>query len=312
MHLKAVSERDHSGPAPLLPLTPLEKRYLTPLRYPGGKSKLAGFIKQMLLANGLTGNEYVEPYAGGASVALSLLFDGYVSRIHINDLDRSVYAFWHSILFETDSFCRMVRDRCVSTAEWSRQRAIQNAPDDHDLLELGFSTFFLNRTNRSGIICSGGMIGGTGQTGQWRLGARYNKEALIDRIARIALSRDRISLHGLDAASLLRDLLPRLLPSVFVYLDPPYYVKGGRRLYANYYTHADHLEISRLLSTTTAPWILTYDDAPEIRHIYRTQPVRRYRLSYTARDRYVGSELMFFSGDLTLPKRSLMKSLLGG
>lgn len=297
-------------PAPLLSLTLAEKRYLTPLRYPGGKAKLTGFIKRLLLTNNLTGGHYVEPYAGGASVALSLLFEGYVSQIYINDFDRSVYAFWHSVLFETEGLCRLVRDTCVSADEWYRQKAIQRASQECSLLELGFSTFFLNRTNRSGIISSGGMIGGTRQIGTWKLDARYNKIGLIERITRIAVYRNRIALYGLDAANLLQKLLPLLPSSTFVYLDPPYYVKGRRRLYANYYAHPDHVEIGKLLSSTMAYWLVTYDDTPEIRDIYCRYRRLRYQLSYTARDRYVGAEVMFFSKGLKLPKLSTPTEVL--
>lgn len=125
-------------------------RYVSPLRYPGGKAKLVGFVSELLNANALNGGPYVEVYAGGASVALALLVHGQVAHIHINDLDPSIHAFWHSVLNDTENLCRLIRNRRVSATEWHRQRAIQRMPGAHDHLELGFSTFFLNRTNRSG------------------------------------------------------------------------------------------------------------------------------------------------------------------
>jgi DNA adenine methylase len=230
-----------------------------------------------------------------------MLLQGSVSTVHINDIDPSIHAFWHSVLREPDELCRLIRDRPVSVAEWRRQRAIQHDPPNHSLLELGFSTFFLNRTNRSGIICSGGMIGGTYQSGAWKLDARFKKTALIERIERVAAHAARICLHRDDAGQLLTRLLPTLPKRSFVYLDPPYYLKGTRRLYANFYEHADHAYIANAISQARSAWLVSYDDRPEIRRLYRGFRSTRYRLSYTARDRYEGDEVLFFSNGLTVP-----------
>jgi len=276
-------------------------RYLTPLRYPGGKAKLANYIKLLLRTNRLGDAHYVEPYAGGASVALALLLGEYVTHVHINDLDRSVFAFWHSVLNETEALCRLIRDTRLSIREWRRQRAIQRRAREIGLLELGFSTFFLNRTNRSGIICSGGVIGGVGQSGEWKLDARFPRAALIARVEAIASYRGRISLHNADAGVLLECLLPDLPRKSLVYLDPPYYVKGRRRLYANFYEHADHAAMATILAEAQRPWIVSYDDVPQVRAIYRGYRHRAYRVSYTARERCRGAEVMFFSNGLMLP-----------
>lgn len=277
-------------------------RYISPLRYPGGKAKLAPFITRLLHRNDLAGGTYVEAYAGGASVAMALLLKGHASNVHINDLDPALHAFWHCVLDETESLCRLIRQRRVSAAEWARQRAVQRDPGNHSLLDLGFSTFFLNRTNRSGIICSGGMIGGMGQTGAWKLDARFNKKELVSRIERIAAYRSRIHLHREDAEQFLVRVLPTLPSRSLVYLDPPYYVKGTRRLYANFYSHDDHARIARIMTTASTPWIVSYDDQAAIRQLYRAFRTRRYQLTYTARDRSEGNEVLIFSDNLTVPK----------
>lgn len=276
-------------------------RYISPLRYPGGKAKLAGFIAQLLECNNLGGGTYIEPYAGGASVALALLISEGVARVQINDVDPTIYAFWHSVLNAPEELCRLIRDRPVSIMEWKRHREIQRSPQDNDLLTLGFSTFFLNRTNRSGIICSGGVIGGLSQCGKWKLDARYNKNELINRIERIALFANRISLHRQDAAAFLRARLPRLPKNSFLYLDPPYYVKGTSRLYANFYRHDDHVAIASLIQGARIPWLVSYDDRIEIRRMYHAFRNSRYCLSYTARNRYEGREVLFFSDGLEVP-----------
>jgi DNA adenine methylase len=273
------------------------QRFPSPLRYPGGKGKIANFIKLIMIQNDLVGCEYIEPYAGGASVALILLFEEYADHIHINDLNRSVYAFWTSVLEDTDEFCRMVNDARIDVTEWKRQREIQNLSDP-DRLELGFSTFYLNRTSRSGII-GGGMIGGKDQKGPWKLDARFNRKDLISRIEKIGRFRNRISVTGIDTADYLRTQLQGV-EHPFLYLDPPYYIKGAG-LYENFYRHEDHVEIATLVGKLIAPWIVSYDSVPEIAAMYRDFPSISYGLQYSAADRHLGSERMYFSSGFTLP-----------
>jgi DNA adenine methylase len=274
-----------------------EQRYPSPLRYPGGKGKLANYLKLVFLQNELVGCEYVEPYAGGAAVALHLLFEDYASHIHINDLNRSVHAFWKATLDAPDELCDRIGSTAVDVDEWQRQRAIQDDPQA-DEIDLAFSTFFLNRTSRSGII-GGGVIGGLDQTGKWKIDARFGRDDLIRRIRKIARHRSRITVTGLDAKQYLATTLPQV-DTPFVYLDPPYYIKGGD-LYQNSYSPDDHAAIAQLVQKLEVPWIVSYDAVPAIDSLYT--PARRiaYGLSYSAQERYRGHEAMFFSDDLLLP-----------
>lgn len=273
-------------------------RFPSPLRYPGGKGKIANFIKLIFLHNGLIGHQYVEPYAGGASAALSLLYEEYASCIYINDLNRSVYAFWHAALNNTDMLCKRVVDTKVTVQEWERQKSIQKGIDP-DPLDLAFSTFFLNRTNRSGII-DGGVIGGKDQKGSWKLDARYNKAELVRRIEKVARYRSRIVLTQLDAAEYLDSTVTYLPKDTFTYLDPPYYVKG-KGLYEDFYRHCDHAEVAQLVRNIRQPWIVSYDAVPEIMALYEPFDKLIYSLSYSAADRYRGAETMFFSAGLSSP-----------
>jgi DNA adenine methylase len=243
----------------------------TPLRYPGGKGKLTEFIKLVFEENDLLDGHYAEAYAGGAGIAINLLMLEYASCIHLNDIDPSVYAFWHSVINSSDELCKKIRDVKLDMTEWRKQKAIQRAPEKYDLLELGFSTFFLNRTNRSGII-NAGVIGGNAQTGEWKIDARFNKVDLCRRIEKIALYRSRIRLYNLDAVSMINGVLPSLPQKSLIYLDPPYYDKADR-LYKNFYKHDDHLAISKLVKKKIKiPWIVSYDNAPEIIEMYSDFP----------------------------------------
>ncbi len=275
-------------------------RFSTPLRYPGGKGKLTDFIKLVFVQNNLINGEYLEPYAGGAGIAINLLVDRYVSRVHLNDLNPAVYAFWHSVLHHPDELCRKINDVKVSMEEWYKQKLIHMNPNQHSLLELGFSTFFLNRTNRSGILL-GGVIGGKEQAGDWKIDARFNKEDLITRIETIALMRNRIMIYNLDSAALIETVIPTLPQNSLIYLDPPYYVKG-KGLYQNHYAHDDHKKIADLVkSRITHPWIVSYDHAPEIMEMYKGCATIEYGINYSAQNRYTGAEVMFFGKNLTVP-----------
>lgn len=273
--------------------------YPSPLRYPGGKKKLTGFIKDVIECNDLLGGTYIEPFAGGASVALSLLFTEYVNNIVINDIDRSIYAFWHSVINSTEELCRLIRNTTVSVEEWDRQRAVQEHKGDCDVLELGFSTFFLNRTNRSGIV-KGGIIGGREQTGKWKIDCRYNRADLIKRIEKVALYANRIELHNQDAIDFINAIRPVLGANVLIYFDPPYY-NPGAALYANFYTPDDHRELSEFIKCLDCKWMLTYDYTPDIIELYRDSERRLLTLSYTAAQKIRGSEMIAFSDDFIIP-----------
>lgn len=243
---------------------------------------------------------YAEPYAGGAGVALELLFLEYASVIHINDIDPAVYAFWTSILEYPEEFVRLIHDTPVTMTNWQKAKAIINAdPDEVNVLELGFATFFLNRTNRSGIL-KAGVIGGKKQAGDWKLDARFNKQDLIKRIVKIANFSNRIHVSNLDAIDFLDHLDGTLPERSLVYLDPPYYVKGAG-LYRNFYDHEDHVSIKNRLDTFEKPWLVSYDNVPEIKEIYDQYRRDEYVLSYTAQEKKRGAEVMIYSDVLNKP-----------
>ncbi len=275
-------------------------KHFTPLRYPGGKAKLAPYVKKILKANKLLDGEYVEPFAGGAAIALELLFHEYVSRVHINDLSQSVYAFWSSVLNKTEELCRLVRDTPRTIDEWNRQKVIFKAGPAGEHLSLGFAFFFLNRTNRSGIL-NGGVIGGKSQTGQWKIDARYNADELVKRIQAIARLKDRIELTNMDAAKFLAAGKSTWPEKTLIYCDPPYYVKG-RELYFHFYKKEDHEEIADIMATIVGQrWIVSYDNVQPINDLYGAQSKIIYDIGYSARSARQGSEVMFFSDKLIMP-----------
>lgn len=272
----------------------------SPLRYPGGKGKLAPFMKVLIEKTGHKGGTYIEPFAGGAGIALDLLENDIVSQIVINDLDKGIYSFWRAILSETDRFVEAVHEVPLSVEEWKKQREILLRADNKYSFELGFSTFYLNRTNRSGII-NGGMIGGLEQNGVWKLDARFNKDNLINRILKIAKKKECIHLYNKDVASLIKNYLPKYEKDAFVYFDPPYF-KKGKQLYLNFFNEQDHVRIEKMIrESVNCDWVITYDDVPEIANIYVNHELRRFDLNYSVAQKRKASEVIIFSNGDVIP-----------
>jgi DNA adenine methylase len=271
----------------------------SPLRYPGGKGKMFPYFVEVVKANNLYSCTYCEPYAGGAGLALKLLSSGFVERVALNDIDPSIFAFWHSAVNAADQLCGMIEDTAVTIDEWRRQKAVWQTGDLANPVELGFAAFFLNRTNRSGIIDGAGPIGGYSQDGPWKLDVRLNKAPLIESIQRIRAFRQQISVTMLDAIQFASQRFAER--DTLCYLDPPYYVKGSK-LYRNFYRHDDHCEILDLLVRhRDARWVVSYDDVSQIRKIYAEFEPISYSLSYSAGTKGTGREVIYFSDALTPP-----------
>jgi len=272
----------------------------TPLRYPGGKTLMTPFLTDILIENKMVNSLYAEPYAGGAGAAINLLFNGSVERIAINDAAIGIYSFWHSLVYDSKKFVNKIHKTNVSLDEWNIQRAIFKKSLKPSF-ELGFATFFLSRTNRSGILAAG-PIGGQDikrqQEARYKIDCRFNKELLIEKVKKIAKYKQFILVSNDDALVFLKKIKSK---NSLVYLDPPYY-KQGKALYMDYYKHENHVELSRFLGKKHPfRWILSYDNVAEIRQLYSEFPLYNFDLCYTAHEIKNGSELLTHSNNLTLP-----------
>ncbi|MBI2727423.1 MAG: DNA adenine methylase [Polaromonas sp.] len=277
----------------------------TPLRYPGGKSQLIPFVIEVLRRNDLFYGEYAEPFAGGSGIAIHLLLNNYVTKIYLNDFDPAIYAFWRSVLNHSEELCELVQRTDITIEEWKKQREIYAFPTGHTVVERGFSTLFLNRTNRSGII-KAGVIGGLNQNGNYLLDCRFNRDDLILKIKRIAAVRSQVKLTRLDAVQFLHKVIPETGENTLVNLDPPYYEKGSE-LYTSFYKTEDHSTLAHAVEKIDRRWMVTYDDAPAIRQLYARFPRFTSDLNYSAQVKRVGTELLVLDPKLIAPPLSDFK-----
>lgn len=273
----------------------------SPLRYPGGKSAIWPMVSKIITENNIGPCSYAEPYAGGCGLALSLLYRGFAHEIHINDIDVAIWSFWDSVLNRTEEIVSMIEETEVNVDQWKRQVEIHKNRESTSALELGFATFFLNRTNRSGVIKRAGVIGGLEQRGDYKIDCRYNKKTLIEKIRRIQKYKHRIHLYNMDAIHFI-NATKSILPKNTLYcVDPPYYVKGSS-LYTDFYGHQDHVQLAAALKKLKKHWILTYDNSEEITKLYTGHRHFNFNLQYSVAVKRVGTELLIPSRGLLLPE----------
>ena len=273
----------------------------SPLRYPGGKAPLLGLISRIIRLNKLHYGHYAEPYAGGCGLALGLLYGGHVSDIHINDIDRGIWAFWNAVLNGTDEFIDLMNRTPITVDEWRRRRDMQRNQRGLDQLEIAFTTFFLNRTNRSGIIKNAGVIGGLSQSSKYTIDCRFTKSELERRIRRIRKYRDHIHLHRKDALDFLRHVERNLPEQTFLCIDPPYFNKGAT-LYTSFYGAEDHAKVAKKVLSLDCPWVISYDLCDEISALYTSRRQFEVSLNYSAQVKRKGSELLIASKGLKVPE----------
>ena len=255
-------------------------------------------VARLIRENRLVRPDYAEPYAGGCGLALALLYGGYVNHIHLNDIDPGIWSFWYSVLEHTNELLELVQNIPVTVEEWHRQKLIVSAENLDDPVSLGFATFFLNRTNRSGIIKGAGVIGGFEQKGSYAIDCRFNREDLARRIRRIRSYRSRIHLHRLDAIAFLNKE-SYFEPDTFFTIDPPYFRKGPY-LYTSFYRPEDHAEVADAVRSLSHPWIVTYDMADEVRYLYSDFRQFGFDINYSVQSKRVGTELLIASRGLRL------------
>jgi DNA adenine methylase len=282
----------------------VNRRFISPLRYPGGKARVAPYIDRLMRLQHPRPQIYAEPFAGGAGAALRLLVEESVRSIIINDLSPGIAAFWRCVFRDTEGLASKIENAKVDLEEWHRSRKIFESPQGVSDLDLGFATFFLNRTNRSGILTAR-PIGGLEQTGQWKIDARFNRQGLAERVRFLGEYRGRVQVTQLDGRDFIRSLESKNL-SIFAYVDPPYITQGDD-LYLDSLSYEDHLELSKLLRDTPIPWMLTYDASARITNdLYAGMRTAEFSIAHTAQKQHIGTEYVVFSNSLHVENIDLL------
>lgn len=271
---------------------------LSPLRYPGGKAKLYSVVKEIIELNDLHGT-YIEPFAGGAGLAIKLLLNNDVRRIVINDSDVAIYSFWRCVLYHPDELCKFINTVPLTYEEWINQRNIYLNQENHNEVDIGKATLYLNRTNRSGII-KGGIIGGKNQQGAYLMDARFNRTGLVSKVRRIAAQSSRIELHNSDVFDFLKPDILGHYYKAFINFDPPYVQKGGQ-LYMNFFSDGDHRKLCAAISSCRRKWIVTYDICALTKDLYQRYRCAYLDLIYSANNTRKAKEYIFFSNNLEIP-----------
>ena len=264
---------------------------LSPLRYPGGKSKIYDKVKTLIETNSLSDKIYVEPFSGGFGIGLGLLSNGIVKSTVLNDFDSHIYHFWYAVLHHTDELIKMITDVPISIKEREKQKSIY-IDISADNVSDGFATLYLNRVNFSGII-DAGPIGGLSQKGEYKINCRFNKTEIVKKIEKIALLKKHIDLYNCDASDLIKIHLQGKICTSFFNIDPPY-VKKGKRLYSNYFEEKDHRSLEKIIAKYLAEtqWIVTYDDCDLIRDIYKNYHLVGYGILHNAGGSVRGKEIV--------------------
>lgn len=274
----------------------------TPLRYPGGKAKLYRFVEELITTNFKEKPVYVEPYSGGFGLGMKLLLKDKVSKVYINDLDIAIYSFWKSVVEQSEEFVFLIENAILSIDEWKRQKAIYLNPNS-TMLEKGFATFYLNRTNRSGIILAG-PIGGYNQEGNYKIDCRFNKSNLISLVNLIATKKNQIIISNLDGSDFIKSIDKQESNSL-IYLDPPY-VERGKELYKNSFTEDNHRDLCTVIKSLNNLWFVTYDDNILVEGLYKNLGINRFDIKYSVQTKRLAKEIVIFSKSLNITKQILL------
>lgn len=292
-------------------------KYITPLRYPGGKTQLYNFVAQIIKDNHYT--TFVEPCAGGANLSLSLLQNKIIGHAIINDFDKGIYALFFNILERPQQLIAKI-EQVPFDVDTPYQPFIleyyQKIKEHYTAnyngytntsLDLAFEFLFLNRTNYSGII-NGRPIGGLKQDGKYKLNCRFNKKTLIKKINLIHSLKNKITLYNQDANSLLNNL--QLNNQTLALIDPPY-VQQGNSLYNLGFTTEQHKQLADTINNLSTPYIVTYDDDKLIKDIYPHQNLYHYALKYSSNNKNKGKhfELMIANPKIKLNNSIYLKHL---
>lgn len=264
-----------------------------PLRYPGAKSKLVPYIQKLIETENLIDCTFYEPYAGSAAVSFALLENRTISKAIVNELDPLVYCFWVSVMEQPEALIQLIRNTDITLDNWNTFSLYRDNEfiRTKSTLEIGLAGLFLNRTSFSGIL-KAGPLGGLEQKSQYKIDCRFNKRKIVQSIESLSKFHDNVEIYNMDALDFLKEKTKyKRNNRTFVYIDPPYYEKGPS-LYRYYYEDEMHKSLAKFIKTKSYPWLISYDDSPHIKKLYKKSRQQHIYLDYSVNTHAKGKELL--------------------
>lgn len=288
----------------------MQTRWISPLRYPGGKVRLHRTLSSLFAQQTnprLEIEVWIEPFAGGAGAGLKMLHNHSIEQLVLVEKNPAIASFWHHVIHDGEALARRVQTARPTLALFNWARGVlldtETGTGDHPSDDTAFAAFIVNRLSRSGMITSRvGPIGGKTQEGGWQIGARFNRQELAARINRVYQMRHAITIIEGDAVDVINELRGSgIEDEVMLFVDPPYIVEGP-----GLYQHGtlSHAALAHALRNCPAPWLLTYDNHRSVPELYPGHRLIEYAIPHTANQQRIGAELAVLSHNLAWPENT--------
>ncbi len=304
---RAPQPTDEDGArATAMNATIASRRYLSPLRYPGGKARMAGWLSAMvdLQVGWLDADVLVEPFAGGLGAGLALLDQRMVSEVWFCEANDALRALWQAILDDLEEVAgRVAKLGTVTLRDYDAAVDLIGHPGEATQIDVAVAALLVNRCSRSGMVSPRvGPIGGRHQQGRWKINDRFDPAGIAARLRLLAPLTGRMRLLGEDGIECIEQLDGEagVEDEVMLFVDPPY-LGQGQRLYRHGGDENMHHRLAEALRSTPARWALTYDDHPAAFELYEGFRKGRYSWRQTANRARSDAELLIVSDSLVVP-----------
>lgn len=288
--------------------SPSLPRYLSPLRYPGGKGRMGPYLADLMASQyGLLEVEiWAEPFAGGLGAGLHVLAADVAEEVWFCETNPALAALWRMIRTDLDDLARRIEltnptiDLFYASREMVKNAATTGGHDDQ---ELAVAALILNRCSRSGIVAPNvGPIGGKDQAGKYTVKSRFDPAKVAARLRALSPYTQRLRQYDCSGIEFLRGLDGGvgIEEEMLAFVDPPY-TDVGNDLYGRGMSVAEHRELAWILNTSPMRWALTYDATPHIwTDWYPNRAVMEYGISHSAHKQHADTEYLIVSDNLIL------------
>lgn len=267
----------------------------SPFRYPGGKTWLIPQVRRWLSSLSFRPNEFIEPFAGGASVGLMVGVENLADHVTLVELDPDVCSVWQAIFGgEAEQLADRILDFRLNKA--TVKEVLSSTPRNR--VDRAFKTIVRNRVLHGGILAAGASVMKEGENGKG-LGSRWYPETLYRRIMNLGVHKRMFGAVRLDALDIIKANAAR--KDAIFFIDPPYTI-AGRRLYT--FHELDHAALFKRCTKIAGDFLMTYDDTDEVRCLARKNGFDMATVPMKSRQHTLKNELLI-GKDLNWVRRAL-------